>query len=107
MHQYYINAIGETCTLNYYNCICFSYGMRYMAKVLRSALMQKFPEAPEKDVLKVHLNIELLYSRVRLVYHNLIIHVHTFQKIDLTNASLIWSETIKMRYPDRAPGSIQ
>ena len=27
--------------------------MRYMAKVLRAALLKKFPEAQEKDVLKV------------------------------------------------------
>lgn len=37
------------------------YGMRYMAKVLREALMTKFPEAPEKDVLKIVGN--LLYYR--------------------------------------------
>lgn len=37
------------------------YGMRYLAKVLRSALMTKFPEAPEKDVLKIVGN--LLYYR--------------------------------------------
>ena len=29
------------------------YGMRYMASVLRAALHEKFPEAQEKDVLKV------------------------------------------------------
>ena len=29
------------------------YGMRYMAKVLRDALHEKFPDALEKDVLKV------------------------------------------------------
>ena len=27
--------------------------MRYMAKVLRDALREKFPQAPEKDILKV------------------------------------------------------
>ena len=27
--------------------------MRYMAKVMRDALHKKFPDAPEKDVLKV------------------------------------------------------
>ncbi|KAK3096452.1 hypothetical protein FSP39_000292 [Pinctada imbricata] len=37
------------------------YGMRYMAKVLKAALEQKFPEAPEKDVLKIVGN--LLYYR--------------------------------------------
>ncbi|KAK6188369.1 hypothetical protein SNE40_004554 [Patella caerulea] len=37
------------------------YGMRYMAKVMRSALIQKFPDAAEKDVLKIVGN--LLYYR--------------------------------------------
>lgn len=32
------------------------YGMRYMAKVLKAALEKKFPEAAEKDVLKVNGN---------------------------------------------------
>ena len=27
--------------------------MRYMARVMKEALHEKFPEAPEKDVLKV------------------------------------------------------
>ena len=35
------------------------YGMRYMAKVMRAALVRKFPDAPEKEVLKVR---ELLTS---------------------------------------------
>jgi len=30
-----------------------SYGMRYMAKVMRSSLHARFPEAHEKDILKV------------------------------------------------------
>lgn len=30
--------------------------MRYMAKVLKAALEKKFPEAAEKDVLKVNGN---------------------------------------------------
>ena len=37
-------------------CVCFSmlrYGMRYMAKVMRDALKGKFPQAAEKDILKV------------------------------------------------------
>ena len=29
------------------------YGMLYMAKVLYNSLRRKFPETPEKDVLKV------------------------------------------------------
>jgi len=37
------------------------YGMRYMAKVMRVCLLQKFPHAPEKDVLKIVGN--LLYYR--------------------------------------------
>ncbi|CAH1797463.1 unnamed protein product [Owenia fusiformis] len=37
------------------------YGMRYMAKVLRTALHEKFPTALEKDVLKIVGN--LLYYR--------------------------------------------
>ncbi|XP_061172402.1 ras GTPase-activating-like protein IQGAP1 isoform X1 [Saccostrea echinata] len=37
------------------------YGMRYMAKVLKAALEKKFPEAAEKDVLKIVGN--LLYYR--------------------------------------------
>ena len=31
------------------------YGMLYMAKVMREALMDRFPDAQEKDVLKVRL----------------------------------------------------
>ncbi|XP_076443787.1 ras GTPase-activating-like protein IQGAP1 isoform X2 [Babylonia areolata] len=37
------------------------YGMRYMAKVMRAALVKKFPDAPEKEVLKIVGN--LLYYR--------------------------------------------
>ncbi|KAL5004093.1 hypothetical protein ScPMuIL_017549 [Solemya velum] len=37
------------------------YGMRYMAKVLQGALVKKFPDAPEKDALKIVGN--LLYYR--------------------------------------------
>ena len=37
------------------------YGMRYMAKVLKASLNQRFPEAAEKDVLKIIGN--LLYYR--------------------------------------------
>ncbi|KAH9500962.1 Ras GTPase-activating-like protein iqgap1 [Bulinus truncatus] len=37
------------------------YGMRYMAKVMRECLMKKFPDAQEKDVLKIVGN--LLYYR--------------------------------------------
>ncbi|XP_048258787.1 ras GTPase-activating-like protein IQGAP1 isoform X2 [Haliotis rufescens] len=37
------------------------YGMRYMARVMRDALMKKFPDAQEKDVLKIVGN--LLYYR--------------------------------------------
>ncbi|XP_012941932.1 ras GTPase-activating-like protein IQGAP1 isoform X2 [Aplysia californica] len=37
------------------------YGMRYMAKVMRECLLKKFPDAPEKDVLKIVGN--LLYYR--------------------------------------------
>ncbi|KAK7450216.1 hypothetical protein BaRGS_00039964 [Batillaria attramentaria] len=37
------------------------YGMRYMAKVMRAALVRKFPDAPEKEVLKIVGN--LLYYR--------------------------------------------
>ncbi|XP_070211492.1 ras GTPase-activating-like protein IQGAP1 isoform X2 [Littorina saxatilis] len=37
------------------------YGMRYMAKVMRAALLKKFPDAPEKEVLKIVGN--LLYYR--------------------------------------------
>nr|KAI8756299.1 ras GTPase-activating-like protein IQGAP1 isoform X2 [Biomphalaria glabrata] len=37
------------------------YGMRYMAKVMRECLMKKFPDAAEKDVLKIVGN--LLYYR--------------------------------------------
>ncbi|XP_078316270.1 ras GTPase-activating-like protein IQGAP1 isoform X2 [Crassostrea virginica] len=37
------------------------YGMRYMARVLKAALEKKFPEAAEKDVLKIVGN--LLYYR--------------------------------------------
>ncbi|XP_064650547.1 ras GTPase-activating-like protein IQGAP1 isoform X2 [Lineus longissimus] len=37
------------------------YGMRYIAKVMKNALHVKFPEAPEKDVLKIVGN--LLYYR--------------------------------------------
>lgn len=29
--------------------------MRYMARVMREALVKKFPDAPEKEVLKVTL----------------------------------------------------
>lgn len=38
-----------------------SYGMRYMAKVLRDALHEKFPDAHEKDILKTVGN--LIYYR--------------------------------------------
>ena len=38
---------------NIYMMKFYRYGMRYMAKVLKAALEQKFPEAAEKDVLKV------------------------------------------------------
>ncbi len=41
--------------------LTFRYGMRYMAKVLRNALHEKFPDAPEKDVLKIVGN--LIYYR--------------------------------------------
>ncbi|XP_025077670.1 ras GTPase-activating-like protein IQGAP1 isoform X2 [Pomacea canaliculata] len=37
------------------------YGMRYMARVMREALVKKFPDAPEKEVLKIVGN--LLYYR--------------------------------------------
>lgn len=37
------------------------YGMRYMAKVMKAALVKKFPDAPEKEVLKIVGN--LLYYR--------------------------------------------
>lgn len=33
------------------------YGMLYMAKVLNDTLKEKFPEAPEKDILKVVGNL--------------------------------------------------
>lgn len=45
------------------------YGMRYMAKVLKAALEKKFPEAAEKDVLKVSdKNISLDSAHLRLNY---------------------------------------
>lgn len=43
--------------------------MRYMAKVLKAALEKKFPEAAEKDVLKVSdKNISLDSAHLRLNY---------------------------------------
>lgn len=43
--------------------------MRYMAKVLKAALEKKFPEAAEKDVLKVSdENISLDSSCLQLNY---------------------------------------
>lgn len=43
--------------------------MRYMAKVLKAALEKKFPEAAEKDVLKVSdKNISLDSSFLQLNY---------------------------------------
>lgn len=43
--------------------------MRYMAKVLKAALEKKFPEAAEKDVLKVSdKNISLDISCLQLNY---------------------------------------
>jgi len=32
------------------------FGMRYIAKVMFESLQQKFPEAAEKDILKVRIN---------------------------------------------------
>lgn len=35
------------------NCFVPSYGMRYVAKVLKMTLAEKFPAAPESEVYKV------------------------------------------------------
>lgn len=42
------------------------YGMRYMAKVMRQCLMKKFPDAEEKEILKVR-EIAIQYTRVPLL----------------------------------------
>ena len=43
--------------------VYFRYGMRYMARVLKAALEKKFPEAAEKDVLKV---IQINFTETRI-----------------------------------------
>jgi len=50
--------------------VYFSYGMRYMAKVLKAALEQKFPETEEKDVLKV-----CYYKRMTVNFVNRSLHL--------------------------------
>ena len=48
---------------------CISrYGMRYMAKVMKESLHERFPEAPEKDVLKVILKTLLFVTIYCLSY---------------------------------------
>ena len=37
--------------------------MRYMAKVMKAALVKKFPDAPEKEVLKVRECLEFPSQR--------------------------------------------
>lgn len=34
-------------------CLLLSYGMRYVAKILRTSLAEKFPKAPEEEIDKV------------------------------------------------------
>ena len=53
--------------------------MRYMAKVLRDALHGKFPQAPEKDVLKIVGN--LIYYRY---INSAIVAPDAFDIIDVT-----------------------
>ena len=53
--------------------------MRYMAKVLRDALHSKFPNAPEKDVLKIVGN--LIYYRY---INSAIVAPDAFDIIDVT-----------------------
>ena len=61
------------------NDCCFRYGMRYMAKVLQDALRNKFPDAPEKDVLKIVGN--LIYYRY---INSAIVAPDAFDIIDVT-----------------------
>ena len=61
------------------NDCCFRYGMRYMAKVLQDALHHKFPDAPEKDVLKIVGN--LIYYRY---INSAIVAPDAFDIIDVT-----------------------
>lgn len=42
------------------------YSMRYMAKVLKNSLREKFPQAPEKDILKVFSALSYLYIKTYL-----------------------------------------
>ena len=46
--------------------------MRYMAKVLKASLNQRFPEAAEKDVLKVRIQIEYSYVLLSLLTDSLL-----------------------------------
>jgi Ras GTPase-activating-like protein IQGAP2/3/Ras GTPase-activating-like protein IQGAP1 len=43
----FLHRIVESCHL-------IPYGMLYIAKVLHNTLTEKFPKAPEKEILKVH-----------------------------------------------------
>jgi len=39
--------------------VCASYGMRYMAKMMHAALHAHYPNAQDKDILKVRLPSDL------------------------------------------------
>jgi hypothetical protein len=44
------------------------YGMLYIAKVLHNTLMEKFPSAPEKEILKVLFSASIGFTCLRIVY---------------------------------------
>lgn len=41
---------------SYTNCCVPSYGMRYVAKVLKTALAEKFPDAAENEIYKASVS---------------------------------------------------
>lgn len=60
----------------------YSYGMRYIAKVLKKSLHEKFPDATEDELLKVDSSVHQQFS-IRLIP----VHVACFMGIAM---SLLW-----------------
>lgn len=42
-------------------CFACSYGMRYIAKVLKNTLHEKFPDASEDELMKVKVYIYIFF----------------------------------------------
>ncbi|XP_014671830.1 PREDICTED: ras GTPase-activating-like protein IQGAP1 [Priapulus caudatus] len=63
------------------------YGMRYIAKILKDALQEKFPDSPEKEILKIIGN--LLYYRY---INSAIVAPDQFDIIDVGPGSMLTND---------------